>query len=463
MRPRTLDEVVGQREHHRSQRDAAPRARRGQAAQPHPLGPARHRQDDDRAGDRARERRGLRVDQRGHRRDRRPAQGHRPREGTARAGQATLFFIDEIARWSKSQQDALLPHVEDGTITLIGATTEHPGHEIVRALRSRLKIYTLTPHTDEDLREIIRRALARPRARPRLGPLRAADRARAGPAAGARRRRRPHRAQRAPGRRHHAARRRGDRRAAPHGRHGCPAGHLQPQGRVLLIISALIKSIRGSDTDASLYWLARLKHGGADPKVVARRLIVAAGEEIGTAAPGAIAIANSGSTPSSASARRSAGFRWRRSRATSRSPPRAGRPTTGSRRRRRSSRPRPPTRSRRSCATRSPRWTSSSGPARATSTPPSPAATASSSCRTRCADASCTGPQGRAETDPETKIGVELGVTPDVRGALTQQYAGHAHDSTTDGAAGPGFTAGTACRSPQTRRPLRGRARRAPR
>ena len=77
-------------------------------------------------------------------------------------GQATLFFIDEIARWSKSQQDALLPHVEDGTITLIGATTEHPGHEIVRALRSRLKIYTLTPHTDEDLREIIRRALTDP-------------------------------------------------------------------------------------------------------------------------------------------------------------------------------------------------------------------------------------------------------------------------------------------------------------
>ena len=208
-------------------------------------------------------------------------------------GQATLFFIDEIARWSKSQQDALLPHVEDGTITLIGATTEHPGHEIVRALRSRLKIYTLTPHTDEDLREIIRRALTDPErglgsahyelTEPALARLLV-----------------------------HAD---GDARTAlnalqdaattlPAGGEideahlmaalGARPGTYSRKDEYYAVISALIKSIRGSDTDASLYWLARLKHGGADPKVVARRLIVAAGEEIGTAAPGAIAIANSG-------------------------------------------------------------------------------------------------------------------------------------------------------------------------
>lgn len=206
-------------------------------------------------------------------------------------GQRTLLFIDEIARWSKSQQDALLPHVEDGTITLIGATTEHPGHEIVRALRSRLKIYPLTPLSDDDLREVIARALA-DRERGLAGAYTLSEPAVARLLL-------------------HAD---GDARSLlnalqdaattkpdggeidePHlvGALGSRPGTYSAKDEYYAIISALIKSIRGSDTDASLYWLARLKHGGADPKVVARRLIVAAGEEIGTAAPGAIAVANS--------------------------------------------------------------------------------------------------------------------------------------------------------------------------
>lgn len=206
-------------------------------------------------------------------------------------GQRTLLFIDEIARWSKSQQDALLPHVEDGTITLIGATTEHPGHEIVRALRSRLKIYPLTPLSDDDLRAVIARALA-DRERGLAGSYTLTEAAVTRLLL-------------------HAD---GDARSTlnalqdaattlpdggeidePHllGALGSRPGTYSAKDEYYAIISALIKSIRGSDTDASLYWLARLKHGGADPKVVARRLIVAAGEEIGTAAPGAIAIANS--------------------------------------------------------------------------------------------------------------------------------------------------------------------------
>lgn len=206
-------------------------------------------------------------------------------------GQRTLLFIDEIARWSKSQQDALLPHVEDGTITLIGATTEHPGHEIVRALRSRLKIYPLTPLSDDDLREVIARALA-DRERGLAGSYTLSE----------------------PAVTRLLLHADGDARSLLNalqdaattmpdggeideshlvGALGSRPGTYSAKDEYYAIISALIKSIRGSDTDASLYWLARLKHGGADPKVVARRLIVAAGEEIGTAAPGAIAVANS--------------------------------------------------------------------------------------------------------------------------------------------------------------------------
>ncbi|MBE2320124.1 replication-associated recombination protein A [Solirubrobacter sp. CPCC 204708] len=311
-------------------------------------------------------------------------------------GQMTILFIDEIARWSKSQQDALLPHVENGTITLLGATTEHPGHEIVRALRSRLKIYPLTPLSDDDLREVIERALADPErglggahtlSEPALARLLV-----------------------------HAD---GDARSAlnalqdaattkPQGgeideQHlvgalGSRPGTYSRKDEYYAIISALIKSIRGSDTDASLYWLARLKHGGADPKVIARRLIVAAGEEIGTAAPGAIAVANSAFDAVERVGAPECWIPLAAVTATSRSHPRAGRPTTASRRPRRSSRPRRPTRCRRTCATRAPPWTSNSVTAAATCTRPSPAATGSSSCRTRCAAPGSISPRARVAT-----------------------------------------------------------------
>jgi putative ATPase len=291
MRPRTLDEVVGQRE----LTDPGRALRRALAAgQPHSLilwgppgcGKTTIAQAIARESAAAFESLNAVTDGVGE-----------LRKIVARAterralGGRTLLFVDEIARWSKSQQDALLPHVENGTITLLGATTEHPGHEIVRALRSRLKIYALTPLSDEDLREVIGRALADPErglsgaftltepALARLlvhadGDARSAlnvlqDAATTKPAGG--------------------------EIDEEHLAHvlGSRPGTYSRKDEYYAVISALIKSIRGSDTDASLYWLARLKHGGADPKVVARRLIVAAGEEVGTAAPGAIAVANS--------------------------------------------------------------------------------------------------------------------------------------------------------------------------
>jgi len=206
----------------------------------------------------------------------------------------TLLFIDEIARWNKAQQDALLPHVESGRITLVGATTEHPGREINNALMSRLKLFTLRALDDAALDEIADRALAD--AERGLGA-------------------KPH-SLTADAREHIRLVAGGDARAVLNALEA--AAVLLPEGGEITLelaqqgtgsrrlahdkageqhydlISALIKSVRGSSADASLYWLARLEAGGEDPAFVARRLVVSASEEIGVAAPGALAIAVAG-------------------------------------------------------------------------------------------------------------------------------------------------------------------------
>jgi putative ATPase len=214
-------------------------------------------------------------------------------------GGRTLLFIDEIARWNKAQQDALLPYVENGTVVLVGSTTENPGFELNRALVSRLQVHVVLPLQDEDLAELAHRALGdaergvgipagddRPPyelaeaalehlllvsggdARRLLGTLERAAQLRAGGVIDVAT------IEKAAGQRAVSY----DKGADEH----------------YAVISAFIKSIRGSDADAALYWLARMEAGGEDPVFVARRLVIAASEEVGTAASGALTVAVSG-------------------------------------------------------------------------------------------------------------------------------------------------------------------------
>jgi putative ATPase len=202
------------------------------------------------------------------------------------------LFIDEIHRFNKAQQDALLPAVEDGTITLIGATTENPSFEVNAALLSRCRVLMLNPLTEEDIRGILRRALEdrdrglavfRPRladdilerlsrvsegdARVALSALESAVRATEPDPEGVRTVSWPTLVE-ALGRARYAYDKQGE--------------------DFYNMISAFIKSLRNSDANAALYWLARMIEGGADPMFIARRLCILASEDVGLADPQAI-------------------------------------------------------------------------------------------------------------------------------------------------------------------------------
>ena len=207
------------------------------------------------------------------------------RERLGASGRRTILFLDEIHRFNKAQQDALLPGVEEGLVTLIGATTENPYFEVNSALLSRMQIYELEPHSVETLREIVRRGAAELGVE-RVAGGRGADRA-------ARGRRRPQRA-----RHPRAARRDGAGRGrAVAERHVDDAARKRP----LLydkggdahydLISAWIKSTRASDVQASVYYLAVMLEGGEDARFIARRMIVLASEDIGNADPQALLVA----------------------------------------------------------------------------------------------------------------------------------------------------------------------------
>jgi putative ATPase len=214
-------------------------------------------------------------------------------EKAAQYGSRTILFVDEIHRFNKAQQDAFLPYVERGTIRLIGATTENPSFEIIAALLSRCRVYTLQPLTEDDLVTLLHRALtderglAFPNSKDHLV---ADDEALAliasyasGDARGA------YNALEIAGR---LAATKADRRITRE------LATEALQKRVLLydksgeqhydLISALHKSIRNSDVDASLYWLGRMLAAGEDPLYVARRLVRMASEDIGLAAPEAL-------------------------------------------------------------------------------------------------------------------------------------------------------------------------------
>ena len=207
----------------------------------------------------------------------------------------TILFVDEIHRFNKAQQDAFLPYVERGTIRLIGATTENPSFEIISALLSRCRVYTLQP-----LSEDADRRAASPRAqRPAsAASARSASTADEDALATHRRllqRRRAQRLQRTRCRREPSP----ERQHIHHHRGLRPEALQQPRPALRQIrakqhydlISALHKCVRNSDADASLYWLGRMLQAGEDPMYVARRVVRMAVEDVGLAAPEALNLA----------------------------------------------------------------------------------------------------------------------------------------------------------------------------
>jgi putative ATPase len=217
--------------------------------------------------------------------------------GRARArlgeqGQGTILFLDEIHRFNRTQQDALLPHVEDGLVTLIGATTENPFFEVNGPLRSRSTLFRLEALSEDDLSRLLIRALE--------------DRERG---LGSQGLAIDHEAVA-----HLAGRSDGDARAALNGLEVAAALAAEARRDTITladaetaialravrygrdehydIISAFIKSLRGSDPDAGLYWLARMLDAGEDARFIARRLVILASEDIGMADPQALLVAD---------------------------------------------------------------------------------------------------------------------------------------------------------------------------
>ena len=212
-------------------------------------------------------------------------------EARRRMGRRTILFIDEIHRFNKAQQDAFLPRVEAGDIVLIGATTENPSFEVNSALLSRSKVYVLKPLGEEGIATILRRALTdedRGLGRLRLEADEDALLAMAKYANGDARVALNLLEMAAPA-------------AVARGRIDAALVAEIAQNRALLydktgeehynLISALHKSMRNSDPDASVYWLARMLEAGEDPLYVARRLVRFASEDVGNADPQALAVA----------------------------------------------------------------------------------------------------------------------------------------------------------------------------
>ncbi|MBO0681541.1 MAG: replication-associated recombination protein A [Candidatus Dormibacteraeota bacterium] len=203
-----------------------------------------------------------------------------------RRGRRTVLFIDELHRFNKAQQDAILPYVEDGTVTLIGATTENPSFEVISALLSRSRVFRLEALGPEELERVARRGIEalgvelEPEA---LGALLEAARGDARIALNA--------LETAAAL---AAREGGDRIQVEHVERAMQERHLlydRAGDMHYDLASALIKSVRGSDPDAAVYWLARMLEAGEDVNFVARRLVISAAEDVGLADPAALQVA----------------------------------------------------------------------------------------------------------------------------------------------------------------------------
>jgi putative ATPase len=218
----------------------------------------------------------------------------RDAQARRRAGKRTVLFVDEIHRFNKAQQDAILPYVEDGTVTFIGATTENPSFEVISALLSRARVFVLQPLSDQEVESVVDRAIAEPERGLGAISLRLDD----------------------------AARRilvglaNGDARTALNALEFAAASAPEVDGTRVIdgsvireamqrrrtgydkagdahydTISAFIKSVRASDPDASIYWLARMIDGGEDPLFIARRLVILASEDVGMADSNGLPIA----------------------------------------------------------------------------------------------------------------------------------------------------------------------------
>ena len=214
----------------------------------------------------------------------------RARERRQGSGRPTILFLDEIHRFNKAQQDALLPAVEEGLLTLIGATTENPYFEVNSALLSRSQVYELQPLGPEHVEELLRRALADPeRGIAEPPPVEDAALTMLAERSGGDARVALSALERA------VERARGEsidiaaiedalqRKAVDYDRQG---------DRHYDFISAWIKATRGSDVDASLYYLAVMLEGGEDPRFLARRMVILASEDVGNADPQALLIAD---------------------------------------------------------------------------------------------------------------------------------------------------------------------------
>jgi putative ATPase len=213
----------------------------------------------------------------------------------AAGGARTILFIDEIHRFNKAQQDVILPHVEEGTVTLIGATTETPSFEVIAPLLSRCRVYTLHQLDEEQIRIIVRRALTDDQQGLGDEGVTIGDEALD----------------------HLVSMSNGDARIAlnaielaanatqaePDGRRHVDLTTVEDalQQRSLIYdrsgdqhydtISAFIKSLRGSDPDAAVYWLARMIEAGEDPLFIVRRMVILAAEDVGLADPNALVMA----------------------------------------------------------------------------------------------------------------------------------------------------------------------------
>jgi putative ATPase len=210
-------------------------------------------------------------------------------EDERRRGRRTALFVDEIHRFNKAQQDALLPHVERGTVVLLGATTENPSFEVIPALRSRARVFTLRALDESQLADIVTRALG-----DRERGLGARGKELAPEALALITRISQGDARRALSLLESAA----DRAGAKIERDDVAAAFesrlpdYDKGGEAHYdVISAFIKSLRGSDPDAAVYWLARMLEGGEEPRFILRRLLIFASEDVGNADPLGLVVA----------------------------------------------------------------------------------------------------------------------------------------------------------------------------
>jgi putative ATPase len=209
----------------------------------------------------------------------------RGRERLGANGQRTILFLDEIHRFNKAQQDALLPAVEEGVVTLIGATTENPYFEVNSALLSRTQIYELEPLSDADLATVVRRGAAELQAEVPDDIVELIARRAGGDARNA---------LNILDLAVQTARAEGEAIGEEHVEDAArkrPLVYDKGGDAHYDFVSAFIKSMRGSDPDASLYYLAAMLEGGEDARYIARRMIVLASEDIGNADPRALQVA----------------------------------------------------------------------------------------------------------------------------------------------------------------------------